>query len=153
MLLEHKEKAMKISLDTRYTEAPQPNISGPLWEVTHSALMTACAIATRVSGSLSEKFFVADHVEVLRFRFRKQQENGTTLFKFATVITVGGQKYDREIESSLEMPKTSYSDNVNYATVNDLSDTISSFVREEIGKVIDAQRNGLESIKRRLSIA
>ena len=141
---------MKISLDTRYTEAPQPNISGPLWEVTNSALLTACAVAARISGSLAEKF-LTDHVEVLRFRFRRQREDHTTLFKFATVITFGGQKYEREIESSLEMPNTSYSDPVNYQSVYDLSDSITSFVCEEIGKIVDAQRKGLESISQRLN--
>ena len=141
---------MKISLDTRYTEAPHPNTDGPFWEVTYTALMTACAVAARVSCSLTEKFFVAQHVEVLRFRFRRQREDRTILFKFATVITFCGQKYEREIESSLEMPNTCCSDTVNYQTVQDLSDTITSFVREEIGKIVDAQRRKLESIRRRL---
>lgn len=144
---------MKISLDTRYTESPQPHISGPLWEVTNSALLTACAVAARVSGSLAGKFFVADHVEVLRFRFRKQREDGTTLFKFATVITLSGQKYEGEIESSLEMPHTSYSDEVNYQTVYDLSDSITSFICEEIKKIIESEERGIKAIKSRLSAA
>ena len=48
------------------------------------------------------------------------------------------------------MQNTCYSDTVNYQTVQDLSDTITSFVREEIGKIVDAQRRKLESIRRRL---
>lgn len=143
---------MKISLDTRYTEAPVPNVYPDQWHVTESALLTASAVAARVSGKLGAKF-VEDHIEVLRFRFRRQREDGMTLFKFATVINCAGQKYDREIESLLEMPETRYSDGVNYQTVINLTDTISSFVCEEIGKIVDVQRKGLDSIKRRLSVA
>jgi|GEM_PF-4117927 len=140
---------MKVSLDTRFADAAVPNIYPAQWQVTETALLTASAVATRVSGKLAAKF-VDEHVEVLRFRFRKQREDRTTLFKFATVITFGGQKFDREIEASLEMPETSYSDKVNYGTVINLTDSITAFVCEEIGKIVDSQRKGLESIQRRL---
>src|ERR1043166_8504843 len=121
---------IKISLTTRYEEAPQPRITPDDWSVTESALMTATAVASRVNRQLAGKFFVAECFEVLRFRFLQQREDGTTLFKFAFVVSFIDErhKHTREIEPPLEMPNTRYGDAVNYRTVNDLCEVIVAFV-------------------------
>ena len=144
---------IKISLTTRFAEAPQPGIVPDNWSVTESALMTATAVASRVNGHLAGRFFVEECFEVLRFRFLKQREDGTTLFKFAFVVSFLGERHKqtREIESSLEMPNTRYGDTVNYRTVNDLCEVITAFICRELQVILQARRQSVDDYLARLS--
>ena len=144
---------MKISLDTRLAQSPRPNIIPDQWHVSEVALLTASAIAARASSELTTRF-VDRHVEVLRFRFIEEcvgdRGERKTLFKFAGVITVGGKRYECKFEPTLEMPHNDHG-GPNYQIVEELSASITSFVCEELKKVVDAQQKEFDMVKRRLS--